>query len=224
LPDESADEIWLDTLWTFVSAHLPPAPARVIELGCGRRGGFVPFMAAAGYQPIGVDPEAPEGSHYRQAPFEDVDLGPDFDAVVASVSLHHVADLDEAIGKVASILRPGGRLIVIEWAWEHFDEATARWAFDRLRNEEGWLHGHRDQWRESGASWATCLHDWAAEEGLHRGTAVRQAIERRFRTDVLVHDAYLFPELDPPDVEVERAAIAAGEIHAVGIRCVATLA
>ena len=224
MPAKSADEVWLDAAWSFVSAHLPPAPSRVVEIGCGTRGGFVPFMDAAGYEPVGVDPEAPEGPRYRQAPFEDADLGRDLDAVVACVSLHHVADLDEVIGKVASTLRQDGRLIVIEWAWEHFDEATARWAFARLREEEGWLHRHRKRWQDSGLSWPACLQEWAGEEGLHRGTAVRQAIERRFRTDVLDHDAYLFPELDPPDIATERAAIAAGEIAAVGIRCVATLA
>lgn len=223
MPAKDPDEIWLESLWTFVCAHLPPAPVRVVEIGCGPLGGFVPFMHAAGHQPIGVDPEAPDGLRYRRSEFEDADLGEDADVVVASVSLHHVADLDRAVDKIASILRPGGMLIVIESAWEHLDEATAQWAFARLGAHEGWLHRHRDRWHDSGLSWPAYLQDWAREEGVHRGTAVRQAIERRFRTDLLVHDAYLFPELEPPDIEAERAAIAAGDVQAVGIRCVGTL-
>jgi hypothetical protein len=30
------------------------------------------------------------------------------------------------------LLVPGGVLVVVEWAWERFDEATARWCFARL--------------------------------------------------------------------------------------------
>ena len=32
----------------------------------------------------------------------------------------------------AAALRPGGAIVVLEWAWERFDEPTARWCFARL--------------------------------------------------------------------------------------------
>ena len=47
-----SDEIWLDHQWRFVGAHLPPAPGRVVEIGCGPLGGFVPALLAAGYDAI----------------------------------------------------------------------------------------------------------------------------------------------------------------------------
>src|ERR1043166_9295029 len=65
----------------FVLQELPPAPARVLEVGCGDEGGVVPALLAAGYEPIGVDPRAPAGPHYRQGDFRSVEG--DFDAVVA---------------------------------------------------------------------------------------------------------------------------------------------
>ena len=72
---------------------LPVAPARVLEIGCGQQGGFVPMMQAAGYQATGVDPEAPPGPSYRQVEFERYAAPGQLDAIVACTSLHHVADL-----------------------------------------------------------------------------------------------------------------------------------
>ncbi len=36
-------ERWLATLWPLVRTRLPAAPARVVEVGCGPLGGFVPI-------------------------------------------------------------------------------------------------------------------------------------------------------------------------------------
>jgi hypothetical protein len=66
----TSDERWLAANWPFVRGSLPAAPARVAEVGCGPLGGFVPMLEAAGYQAIGVDPEAPPGPSYRQVEFE----------------------------------------------------------------------------------------------------------------------------------------------------------
>jgi SAM-dependent methyltransferase len=54
------------------------------------------------------------------------------DAIVACTSLHHVADLTAALDLVDAVLVPGGVAVIVEWARERFDEATARWCFDRL--------------------------------------------------------------------------------------------
>jgi hypothetical protein len=35
-------ERWLDTQWALVRGRLPSPPARVVDLGCGPLGGFVP--------------------------------------------------------------------------------------------------------------------------------------------------------------------------------------
>src|SRR5262245_30835232 len=98
-------------MWPFVREGLPPAPARVLEIGCGPLGGFVPMMLRDGHRAVGVDPEAPEGPDYAQVEFERYDasdLAGSLDAVVASSSLHHVHDLAEVLDRVASTLRPDG--------------------------------------------------------------------------------------------------------------------
>jgi hypothetical protein len=46
-------EHWLATLWPLVRAHLPAPPARVVDIGCGPHGGFVPFLHSNGYDAAG---------------------------------------------------------------------------------------------------------------------------------------------------------------------------
>ena len=85
------------------------------------------MMQAAGYQATGVDPEAPPGPAYRQVEFERYAAPGQLDAIVACTSLHHVADLAAVLDLAAGALAPGGRAVIVEWARERFDEATARW-------------------------------------------------------------------------------------------------
>jgi hypothetical protein len=60
------DDWWLAAVWPFVGGQLPSAPATVLEVGCGPLGGVVPALLDGGYDAVGVDPEAPEGSDYQQ--------------------------------------------------------------------------------------------------------------------------------------------------------------
>jgi len=126
------DDRWLAANWPFVRTHLPAAPARVVEIGCGPLGGFVPVLESAGYQATGIDPAAPAGAPYRQVEFEAYEAPGPLDAIVASASLHHVADLAVVLDRVRAMLGPDSRVVVVEWAHERFDEPTARWCFARL--------------------------------------------------------------------------------------------
>jgi SAM-dependent methyltransferase len=134
--DHQVDERWLTAMLPFVREHLPPPPARVLEIGCGPLGGFVPAMQLVGHEVVGVDPEAPEGDAFVRTQFEQYDVGHPLDAVIASTSLHHVRDLDEVLDRVGANLTAGGAVVVIEWAHERFDDATAAWCFDRLSAED----------------------------------------------------------------------------------------
>jgi SAM-dependent methyltransferase len=148
-------ERWLATLWPLVHSRLPAPPACVLDLGCGPLGGFVPFLHSNGYQAIGVDPNAPDTPDYHRVEFEHLELPQRVDAVIASTSLHHVADPAAVIDRLATTLGDDGRLVVVEWAWETFDEETAAWCFARLGSDDeaGWLHHRRDEWLASGLQW-----------------------------------------------------------------------
>lgn len=139
-------DIWSAVVWRFVRAQLPGPSARVAELGCGPDGGLVPALQREGYQATGIDPEAPAGPGYCRVEFERYQPPSPVHAVVACTSLHHVADLGQVLDRVAAVLVPGGSVVVVEWAWERFDEPTARWCFARLgaaSDPPGWLARRR---------------------------------------------------------------------------------
>lgn len=219
-----ANDVWFEQMWRFVESTLPAAPASVVEIGCGRLGGFVPRLREAGYDAVGVDPEAPEEPGYERCEFEQYQLPKPADAIVACTSLHHVADLDVVLGLVAHALVPGGALTIVEWAWERFDEPTARWCFERLgepapdEDHPGWLFHQRDDYTASGLSWDAYLSGWAQAEGLHRGERIVRALDARFDRLSYAEGPYLFPELDGSTIADEQAAIDAGLIRATGIR------
>ena len=213
----TAAERWLAAIWPIVHAQLPAAPARVIDLGCGPLGGFVPRLRASGYDAVGVDPKAPEESGYHRVEFEQAELPGEADALVASASLHHVTDPAEVLDRVAATLTPGGTVVVVEWAWEDFDEPTAEWSFRRLGSEEGWLRRRRDEWLGSGEPWSTYLQGWAREEGLHEAGTLLRLLDERFERRQLSRGPYLFADLASTSPEEEQRAIDAGEIRATRV-------
>jgi SAM-dependent methyltransferase len=206
-------------MWPVVRGRLPAPPAQVVEIGCGRFGGFVPMLRASGYEAVGVDPNAPDEEDYRRVEFERAELFNDIDAVVASTSLHHVVDPQQIIDRIASTLARRGTLVVVEWAWEAFDEPTADWCFRRLGPDAqaGWLHRRREEWVASGQPWSVYLQEWAQAEQLHDAETLLRLLDERFNRDYLGHGAYFFPDLAQTSEEDERAAIEAGQIRATRV-------
>jgi len=86
---------------------------------------------------VAIDPEAPDGAIFRRTTIEAFGEGGPFDAVVASLSLHHVADLGSVLDKLVGLLRPGGALILNEHAWDRLDPMTPEW-----EEEHAGLHGY----------------------------------------------------------------------------------
>jgi SAM-dependent methyltransferase len=225
----TAENRWLAAVWPFVHDNLPAPPARVIEIGCGPLGGFVPELRALGYRATGIDPEAPEGPEYLRMEFESYQPGEDVDVIVACTSLHHVADLAEVLQKASAMLAPTGALVVVEWAMERFDDATAQWCFDRLgpqSDEHSWLHERQAQWeahrRASGGSWDSYRRDWAEHERLHAGADVVRELDTVFDRQLLEFGPFLFPDLDGVTEQEEQSAIDAGLIQAMRVQYVGT--
>ena len=197
-------------LESFVEAHLPPAPARVLEVGCGG-GELARSIAGSGYEVVAIDPDAPKGQLFEAVSLEEFTAADPFDVVVASRALHHISDLPGALEKIARLLRPAGRLILDEHACDRLDEKTARWYLEqRAANEPG---GAR--------SFEACLADWHADHAdLHGYAAMRQELDRRFNEHLFRWTPHLHRELAWVEEEEERALIQAGEIQAMGFRYV----
>jgi SAM-dependent methyltransferase len=201
----------------FVTEHLPPPPARVLEVGCGR-GELTLALDAGGYDVTGIDPMAPMGPRFRRLLLEDLDAddGP-FDAVVASRSLHHVGDLDLALDRVRELLAEGGVFVLDEFAWDRLDLRTADW-FWRQRRTLAAAHGHDDP----PATLDACCSEWSDEHvGLHGYAAMRAALDARFEERLFEWTPYLYRLLGSPvAAELEDGLIAAGAIQAIGFRWV----
>ena len=207
----------------FVEAHLPAAPARVLEVGCGR-GNLARALAGLGYRVSAIDPEAPAGDIFESVSLEEFsDPGP-FDAVVANLSLHHIPDLPAALAKIERLLRPGGRLILNEHAWDRLDERTARWYVEQRAAAPGHdrAHAHDHVHAHAHGTVDQCLADWTADHaGLHGSEAMRSELDQRFEELVFTWTPYLNRELgDAVDEQAERALIEAGTIQATGFRYV----
>jgi SAM-dependent methyltransferase len=221
------DETWLAAVWPFVRDNLPAPPARVLEIGCGPLGGFVPRLRSGGYGATGIDPEAPGKPEYRRVEFERDDSQAHVDAIVASVSLHHVVDLGVVLDRARARLAPAGTLVIVEWARERFDERTATWCFNRLTPADegpGWLHDCESEWQASGEPWGSWIHSWAEQGRLHTGQEILTELDARFECRLLEYGPYFFPGLTRVSERDEQAAIDDGLIAANGIRYVGTLA
>ena len=174
----------------FAAAHLPAAPARVLEIGCGN-GALASAMARLGHDVLAIDPRAPEDDRFERVTLEELaDPGP-FDAVVANRSLHHIHDLTAAIEKIARLLAPGGRLLLHEHAWDVVDEPTQRW------------------YREQGGRSA----DWRADHaGLHSSEAMLSALQPWFGERSLEWTPYLGDELG-----LEPGVVAVATVKATNV-------
>jgi len=191
----------------FVLRHLPPSPARVLEVGCGDEGGLVPELTRGGYDVLGVDPRAPDGARFVRSEFQEVSerlAAERWDAVVAARVLHHVHPLDDG---VALLARLAPLLLVDEFAPDLIVADAQVW-YEQRRAAAGDVAAPEriDDWRRR-------------HPHLHPHDVVLDALRRSYEERELVWVPYFHRWLRSPAVEAEeRLAIADGEIPPVGWR------
>jgi len=215
-------EPWDRDVADLVLSALPPAPARVLEVGCGE-GRLARSMSAAGYRVVAIDPDAPEGPSFRRVTIEEFAESGPFDVAVATLSLHHIGDLDAAVAKIASLVASGGTFVAVEMASDRFDDATATWALKHLvpGSEHGWLAHRHNEWTtqtgvEAGVGFAEYMRGWAASKQFHSAATMLEICRSHF--DEMQYEAwpYLYPELEGVTRAQEIAEIEAGRIQAMG--------
>lgn len=127
-----------NALGLLKAMKLPPK-TRILEVGCGP-GWLTEILALTGYRVVAFDPSIDlleiaqnrlqsASEHYRspeilknvtflQASLEDINLEPNsFDGIIFYDILHHIIDEQLGISKCATLLKPGGKIGVIEGSW-----------------------------------------------------------------------------------------------------------
>ncbi len=221
----------------FVEPALPEPCSRVLEVGCGE-GDLAWRLMDGGRTVVGLDTSAEAvararalGVDARRVDWMDFRRGEPFDAVLFVRSLHHTADLPAAVAKAAAVLRPGGRVIVEDFAFAEVDAPTAEWirgllkvlqAAGRVAAPAGTqafrLLGEGDALE----LWFEDHHD------IHTAAAMESALARHFRILSRARAPYLYRYLEPclapesPEVDVLRQVLAA-ELRAIALGAVKPL-
>ncbi|MEO8603908.1 MAG: methyltransferase domain-containing protein [bacterium] len=116
----------------WIVDYIAALRGRVLDVGCGEQlyqSDLAPLVRSGQVDYHGLDPDEPsltrlraalpEG-HYYLGGIEQFRAAPaGFDRVLCLRSLNHVFDPDEAIGRMAEALKPGGQLLLVEctpWA------------------------------------------------------------------------------------------------------------
>ena len=162
----------------------------VLDVGCGE-GRFCRIMSEHVPYVTGLDPTAKlldqardlggatyvEG-HAEMLPFEDVS----FDAVVSYLSLIDISDAKSALGEMARVLKPGGRLLIANLAswntasqtrdggWDRLEDGAVRITVDRYLEE----HAFPAEW--SGIS----VENWHRPLSFYMQTLIGLGLELRF--------------------------------------------
>ena len=180
----------------------------MLEVGCGDEGGVTPALAAAGYEPLAIDPHAPAGPWYRRQTLEELDERQAFDAAVCGRVLHHVRPLAPALEKLA---RLAPLLLLDEFTWNAIDDAARDWYEAQYRTLLAAGRpppGPRD------------LTEWRARHpDLHTVEVLKAELDLRFEERCFEPRPYLYRWLDGPSSEaLEESLVAAGALQPIGWR------
>jgi SAM-dependent methyltransferase len=200
----------------LVLTEVGPQPARVLDMGCGL-GHVALELARAGHDVTAVDSEEESvvlatraaetdpfrrergALSYRVAEFSgDFEDEVRYDRVVLSRVVHHINDPAAAVARTADLLRPGGRVVVVEFAHDRLGPAAARW-IARSRRELArsrlWPQAVSGSLAEETEAvvrqWRTDHED----EGLNPYRAMLDPLRRRFTLRRLRWQPYLFWDL-----------------------------
>ncbi len=230
----------------FLAEHLPPAPARLLEVGAGD-GALAALLAARGYDVTALEPDEDAAARARAHGLRVIESDflsavPEsfaYDAVLFTRSLHHIDPLDDALAHAARWLRAGGVLILEDVALETPSREDVRWLYDiaaalacagLLREEVAErVLGAEDI--EPLAAWAM-QHDF--DPPLHRGEAMTSAVRARFDVRFLELTPYMYRYIShwiektargvavaDAVARAERRRVREGAMRAIGLRVVA---
>ncbi len=160
-----------DSRHDFFLSNLPTTRDSALDLGCGS-GLLVAALAPLFKRVVGIDISSEileiastkrSGSNieYRQGDANQLQIDETFDLICSANTLHHVSNLPSVIEKLKNLLRPEGKLVVVdvisgnptppEWvyrvgSWLDFPKDLQKYGLAnatrmfKFRNSRGWLN------------------------------------------------------------------------------------
>lgn len=131
-PDHGLNDPVVLKAWTeFLKSWLPTAPAKVLDIGCGT-GSLAVVLAQLGHMVTGIDLSPAMISHAEkkalsagfQISFQVMEAsfpnlsGQQFDGIVCRHLLWSLPNMADVLQHWARLLKPGGRLLLIEGYWD----------------------------------------------------------------------------------------------------------
>lgn len=219
---EKPIEVPTDATVTFVRSHVP-AGAEIIEVGCGA-GHVAAQLSRDGYSVVGIDSDPGAVSRARQIGVDAIHAcWPNFDcglvdAVIFTRSLHHLSPLQAAVTKIGKVLKPAGRLLVEDFAFDEAEPSAINWLVDIVGSPKG-----RGMISRTPDEFVTNLSDaddaeraWREDHdhNLHTASDMALSIEQEFTLCDTQQVPYLYRYLVPVLPETREAATFLQEILA----------
>jgi len=236
----------------FLERHLPSSPSRVLEVGCGG-GEIAVALAARGYEVTGLDaaltspmptPMPAAGAadeapiRWIEADFLVYEEAVPYDAVLFTRSLHHMAPVAKALNRAAALLRPGGRFLAEEFAFDRVNIQTARWYYDleAVLASAGLIPPADPALREIRNPLGRWRQEHVADPPLQSGHAMLAAARERFDLGPAEEAPYLYrsfaDRMEPGErsdriareiFEIESRMIRERDLASAGLRLAGTL-
>lgn len=168
-------------------------PRRVLEVGCGRGELAERVLREVGAEVVALDQSErmvdltrergveTELGDVQDLPFADGS----FDCAVAAWMLYHVPDLERALGELARVLRPGGRLVAatnsehnLRELWGPLGDAARRVHPFNAENGEELLRRHFDHVETRAAVGTVTFRNWEAARAYVEASTVRAHLAR----------------------------------------------
>ncbi|TMI29857.1 class I SAM-dependent methyltransferase [Candidatus Bathyarchaeota archaeon] len=137
-----------------------------------------------------------------------------FDLIIFSRVLHHVPKPESAVKQAHSLLRPGGRIICVEHAYDQFDRRGATWFYHVRRTLEhaGWYSSEKRLSENADASITEIMEEWfepARKEHFNRFDDMVKPLRKWFLERSLSWEPYIYwdilTDMYVPDAEAENA-------------------
>ena len=214
--------------------------SRILDVGSGE-GLLSSCLEAAGHLVTSIDKNIEAVSEAKKigmnticADFLHTKFDEPFDIVVMSRSLHHMHPISETVKRAKEVLKPGGLLVVEDFAAEIVDKPTALWFFGvrSMLEAAGQNQKSRGPKLDAGKIPNNPLDSWhqptLVKHGVAKSTEMLDAVKAEFE---IIHEArlhYLYryfledvsEEQANAILDWERRLIECESIKKIGLRLV----